>query len=213
MAEFSNVITAFNVDQASRLTGLSTGQLSAWDKVGFFQPEHAETNRRLPFSRVYSFRDIVGLKTLAILRKEHRIPTAKLKEVASRLEHMTKRPWSELKLSVLKKDVVVLDDDGVGVGASDGQIVLIPLRSIIEDVRRDADALRKRPAGTVGKIEKRKFVLHNAARVAGTRIPVTAVKAYLDAGCSTEDVIAAYPDLSRQDVDAVRDYLLRNAAA
>ena len=52
-----------------------------------------------------------------------------------------------------------------------------------------------------------------AARVAGTRIPVTAVKAYLDAGCSTDDVIAAYPDLSRQDVDAVRDYLRRNTAA
>lgn len=213
MGQFSNVITAFNVEQATRLTGLTAGQLSAWDKAGFFQPEHAESDRRLPFSRVYSFRDIVGLKTLAILRTEYHIPLATLKKVASKLEHISARPWSELELSVLKRDVVVIGSDGVAVGACDGQIALIPLRSIIEDLRRDTEALRARRSETIGKIEQRKFVLHNSARVAGTRIPVSAIKAYFDAGCSTEEIIDAYPDLKSEDIEATRSYLSKQSAA
>ncbi len=213
MDQFSNVISAFNIDQASKLTGLAPSQLSAWDKAGFFQPEHAETNRRLPFSRVYSFRDIVGLKTLAILRKEYRIPLATLKKVAAKLEHVSTRPWSELQLSVLKRDVVVIREDGLAVGACDGQIALIPLRSIIEDLRRDTETLKMRRSETVGKIEQRKFVLHNSARISGTRIPVSAIKSYLDAGCSDTDIIDAYPDLSIEDIAAARNYISKQSAA
>jgi len=213
MDQFSNVISSFNIVQASRLTGLSGSQLSAWDKAGFFQPEHAEVNRRLPFSRVYSFRDIVGLKTLAILRNEYRVPLATLKKVASRLEHISTRPWSELQLSVLKRDVVVIDEDGVAVGACDGQIALIPLRSIIDDLRKDTKALRARREETVGKIEQRKFVLHNSARVSGTRIPVSAIKAYLDAGSSDAQIIEAYPDLKSADIEAARNYIAKQSAA
>lgn len=204
MEKLDNVIAAYSAEQAARLTGLSVGQLAEWDKIAFFPPEYAEANRRLPYSRAYSFRDIVGLKTLAVLRKDYRIGLSKLREVADKLAHITSRPWSELKLSVLKGDVVVVGPEGQGVAPRDGQIALIPLKSIIEDLRQKAIDLRQRSAETVGKVERSKFVLHNAQRISGTRIPVSAVKSYIEAGSSDTEIIKAYPDLTLADIAAVR---------
>ena len=73
--------------------------------MGFFHPEHASADRGEAYSRIYSFQDLVGLKTLAILRKVHKVPLWHLKEVAAELEQHVKRPWSEVTLYVLKKRV------------------------------------------------------------------------------------------------------------
>ena len=69
MNEFTTVIRAFSAENVSRLTGLSMSQLIDWDRIGFFRPEHASENRREAYSRIYSFQDVVGLRTLAVLRK------------------------------------------------------------------------------------------------------------------------------------------------
>ena len=66
-----DVIAALTADHVERLTGLSAGQLREWDKTGFFPPAYAFENRLSPYSRVYSFKDVVGLRTLSILRKTH----------------------------------------------------------------------------------------------------------------------------------------------
>ena len=66
-------ILAFSAHQVSRLASLSLSQLSYWDRTSFFSPEYASGYRRSPFSRVYSFRDLVGLYTLALFRKRYRL--------------------------------------------------------------------------------------------------------------------------------------------
>ena len=69
-------IRAFSANHVVHLTGLSHSQLRYWDNTGFFRPRYASENRRSPFGRVYSFQDVVGLRTLGILRKRYGIPVS-----------------------------------------------------------------------------------------------------------------------------------------
>ncbi len=75
---------AFSAAHVERLTGLSPAQLRSWDEAGFFKPEMACEDRRRPYSRVYSFRDVVGLRTIGILMRDYKIPLRELKKTAQR---------------------------------------------------------------------------------------------------------------------------------
>ena len=201
MNQSTNLIKAFSAAHASRLTGLSPRQLANWDRIGFFRPEHACENRREAFSRLYSFQDIVGLRTLAILRKTHKIPLAHLRDVARTLEPMTLRPWSEITLHVLKKSVHFTEPETGRIrGVSDGQYVLLPLESVADDMRREADKLRARAPDKIGQIERHRNVAHNEWVVAGTRIPLRAIRQFADAGYGVADILREYPSLTEADV-------------
>src|SRR5688572_19368755 len=101
----SDVVEAFSADHVVKLTGLSKAQLRYWDNTGFFRPRYA-AEKRLPYNRMYSFRDVVGLRTISMLRKEYQISLQHLRKVAKELSQYKDAPWSELKLYVLGKEVV-----------------------------------------------------------------------------------------------------------
>lgn len=54
----------------------------------------------------------------------------------------------------------------------------------------------------MGQVERHRFVVHNEAVVAGTRIPVSSIRSFADAGYSAEQILREYPSLTRQDIDA-----------
>jgi uncharacterized protein (DUF433 family)/DNA-binding transcriptional MerR regulator len=202
------VLMAFSVDHAARVTKLSKSRLTRWDKLGFFSPELSdEADRGNPYGRVYSFNDLVGLRTLALLTDKYGVPLAELKRVAPELEKRSARPWSELQLAVVKRKVV-FDLDTVPRDA-DGQLIgkFIPLGPIATEVAADAGGLRSRDAAKVGLIERLPFVSHKRPVLAGTRIPTAAVESFLNEGYSDAAIIAEYPSLSRDDIAAVRNYM------
>jgi uncharacterized protein (DUF433 family) len=49
-------------------------------------------------------------------------------------------------------------------------------------------------------------ILHGKPRLKGTRIPVSLVLGHLAAGKTAEDIIAEFPDLTREQVAACLDY-------
>jgi len=202
MMDDRSVLAAFGAEHVERLTGLSRHQLREWDKVGFFAPTYAYENRRLAYSRVYSFHDIVGLRTLAVLSKKHRIPIAELKRVAAKLSKWSDTPWSSLTLYVLNREVHFHNPDtGKIEGAISGQFAAaIPLESVMEDMRRQSDKLRHRGKGDIVKIERHRYTMRNAWVVAGTRIPVTAVYSFADAGYTPKQIVDEYPSLTVSDV-------------
>jgi uncharacterized protein (DUF433 family) len=199
----SNIISAFSAEQAERLTGLSSAQLREWDAAGFFQPSYAAENRRSPYSRVYSFEDLVGLRVLSILRNTHRVSLQHLKAVARKLAQYAPQPWSELTLYVLNKEVHFRNpSDGLVQGAVSGQLAVpVPISSVVEDVKARAEKLRERDKDTVGQVERHRFVVHNEAVVAGTRIPLSTLRSFADAGYSVEEILREYPSLAREDVE------------
>src|SRR5207253_10687382 len=93
-------VVAFTADHVCRLTGLTKRQLSYWDRTGFFPPHYADDNRRRPFSRIYDFRDLVGLRTIALLRNKYNIPFQQLRRAGAWLARHHETPWASLKFYI-----------------------------------------------------------------------------------------------------------------
>jgi uncharacterized protein (DUF433 family) len=155
--------------------------------------------------RVYSFKDVVGLRVIAVLMKEHKISVQHLRKIAQNLLNYTETPWSSLKLMVCKGEVSFIDPaSGRAQGVLSGQYVLVPIIDQIQHVQRATADLSRRRADQIGAMENHRNVVHNARVFAGTRIPVRAVARFLDAGYSVEAIIDEYPSLTSADIEAVK---------
>jgi uncharacterized protein (DUF433 family) len=209
----TSVIRAFNANHVVRLTGLSHTQLRYWDSTGFFRPRYAFESRRSPFSRVYSFQDVVGLRTLSHLRKVHKIPLQQLRKVARQLSEYRDRPWSELILYVLGTEVYFREPETERIRAVlSSQYTLVHLESIIHDLTDEAEKLKHRSREQIGQIERHRFVAHNAWVIAGTRIPTGAIWRFHQAGYSPDKIIREYPPLTRADIRAALQHEEKLAA-
>ena len=209
MDETNNaVISAFSEEQVARLTGLSVHKLRYWDRTKFFLPTYAAENRRVAYSRVYSFMDIAALRVLAVLIHQHNVPLQHLRKVSKQLGAMDNGAWSRTTLYVFNRKVIFDDpEDGRQREIVSGQYMVgIPLETVLSDTRRDIKTLSARSDDQVGRIEKHRNVSHNAAVVAGTRIPVRSIQAFSEAGYSVDQIIEEYPTLTKADVRAALDY-------
>ena len=213
----ASLIRAFSAFHVCRLTGLSLRQLSYWDNTDFFAPYYASENRRSPFSRVYSFEDLVGLRVIAILRNDRRIPLQKLRRIAEQLANYHARPWSGLILYVVGKEVFFKEPESNQIRkvGSPQYTFTIALDAITTDMQSKADALRVRRADQIGQVERHRNVVHNAWTVAGTRIPTKTIWRYHQAGYDAASIIRDYPQLTMSDVTAAishEQHLARKAS-
>lgn len=199
-----NVIRAFSADHVVRLTGLTKRQLAEWDATEFFKPQYAHENRRSPFSRIYSFRDVVGLRVVSVLRNVHHVSMQHLRKVAETLSKKDYAFWGQEILYVLKKEVYFHEPDTQRVrSVLKGQYAVpIPLEPIIGEMKKAAAKLRERTTENIGKIERHRLVMHNAPVIAGTRIPTGAIKRFKEAGYSIDGILKEYPSLTKADVEA-----------
>jgi len=110
-AIMNTVISAFSEDHVERLTGLSVHQLRHWDRTGFFTPAFADENRKVAFSRVYSFKDIASLRVLSVLRNQYGVSLQHLRQVSHKLSHLDDSKWTRTTLYVLKKKVLFTDPE------------------------------------------------------------------------------------------------------
>jgi uncharacterized protein (DUF433 family) len=197
MSEF----LAFTADQVCAVTGLSRGQLRYWDRTDFFV-SHFAYRAGKPFGRIYSFRDLVGLRTIAIFRNEKKIPLQKLRVVGEALKAHGETPWSSLRFYLLGKEVMVGDPEGGApfqpVSGQEG--IRIAVERIATDVRQRVERLRQRRPTQLGQVEKHRHVLHNSPVVAGTRIPTAAIASLKRAGLDVRGILREYPHLTEQDV-------------
>lgn len=112
---------------------------------------------------------------------------------------------TELRFAVQGDNLYFRHPDGMWEGGQrPGQIVLaevILLDEVRADLRRAAAERNREP----GRIVKRRRVHASKPTFAGTRIPVSAVEAFLREGASEEDILAAYPQLTAADIAVVRD--------
>lgn len=211
----NNVIGAFSEENAARLTGLSVGQLRLWDRSAFLKPSYAPENRHLPYSRVYSFRDIVSLRVLGQLRNIYKVPLQHLRKVSQILAHLGDAKWTAATLYVLGKRVVFTDPrTNERKEVVSGQRVFdIPLRVAISDTRKAIQDLNIRGAKETGNIVQTKFVMQNEPVFDRTRIPVAAVQRYLAAGYSADAIIKEFPLLTIEDIVAAQKFILPASAA
>jgi len=198
----ASVIRAFSAFHVCRLTGLSLRQLAYWDNTEFFSPYYSSENRRSPFGRVYSFEDLVGLRVIAILRNDRKIPLQKLRRIAQDLTTYHSRPWSGLVLYVVGKDVFFKEPvtDHIRKVGHPQYTFKVAVDIVTTDMQSKAEALRLRRADQIGRVERHRNIVHNAWRVAGTRIPTKTVWRYYEAGYDTVSIIRDYPQLTAADI-------------
>lgn len=196
-------LLAFTAEHVCRLTNLTARQLGYWDATDFFSPELLDEFKRRPFGRIYSFRDVVGLRTIAILRNRHKVPLQELRRVGAWLRDFHQTPWSALRFGLGGRRVIFYDPT-TSVATEPrgkGQTVLaIALQPIANDMHKAAEKLRERRADQVGQIERHRFVVQNAWVVSGTRIPTQAIWNFHSAGFDFPAIIKEYPRLTNDDI-------------
>lgn len=202
------VVAAFSEEHAERLTGISKAQLRYWDRTGFFRPEFANENRRVAFSRIYSFKDITSLRVLNVLRNQYSVPLQHLRKVREDLAHLSDAKWIATELFVLNKKVVFVEPDTEQYREiiSKQYVIGIPLRVVVTDTEKDVKRLQIRDEDKIGKIERTRHVSHNAVVIAGTRIPVKTIKRFAEDGYSVEQIIKEYPTLTAADIKAAIEH-------
>ncbi|UCZ89848.1 DUF433 domain-containing protein [Gordonia sp. WA4-43] len=194
---------AFPVDLTVTLTGATTAQLSSWrgGKTPLLVPEVARRPRAL-----YSFRDLVALRTVVYLRSE--IPLQRVRKAFQALQEMdlTDHP-SRYQLWTDGVSVFLLLDEDISMDLVHrrGQQMLAGLGDVFAPFRnfRDqevVDFLHPRH-----RLEVRERRLGGWPTVAGTRVPFDVVADLVtDGDVSPEEVSDFYPTVSPADVpDAV----------
>lgn len=219
MANPINVIAAFSEEQTGRLTGVSKYQLRYWDRTNLYTPSYAEENRRMSFSRIYSFKDIVALRVLGVLRNQYNVPAQHLREVSDNLSHFGPDPerWTAAELYVLNRKVIWREPNTRLPQEITSKQYVVPTISLENVVRETRNDLAKRKPGRdpskIGRIDRNKHVNHNRPVLAGTRIPVVAIQRFAEAGYSVDQIIKEYPDLTAEDVQAALNYSDNKSAA
>lgn len=216
MSAQENIIAAFSEEQAERLSGISKAQLRYWDRTDFYRPTYTEGNRRLSFSRVYSFKDIVALRVLNVLRNQYKISLQHLRDVSERLGHLHADPDRriETKLYPLNGRVVWYEQgsDLPQEVASGQYVTAVVLNDVVQATKGAVKSLHApRDASKVGLIEQSRHIVHNAPVIGGTRIPVRAIQRFHEAGYSVEQILKEYPDITERDIEAALAY--RESAA
>lgn len=196
------VITAFTDEQVAKLTGISVGQLRYWDRTDFFRPEFAYEDRREAYSRIYSYVDLVSLKVIARLRKK--VPLQRLRIVKERLKEFSPDLWRGITLWVHGNNVAfVHPDTGEPEEVVSGQKLLkLPLSETLDDLDAGVQQLFQRDTSNVGRIDQQRRIMHNRPVIAGTRIPVSAIRSFHEAGYSIQEIVAEYPSITEKDVRA-----------
>jgi uncharacterized protein (DUF433 family) len=199
----------FSVDQVSRLTGLKKGRLAYWHDTDFYTAEHADDPHR-PFGRVYSFLDLVALRTLSILVNEHHVYLGELRKVAKELSDR-RGDWAGFKFFVGGRKVFWIPRDSseehIRSAHPPGQVEMrVAMDEITRDVRHAVAAAKERSPEEIGKIVRHRNVAQNAPVLAGTRIPTKAVWLFVAEGYDAPAIQRQYPRLTPQDIEAAVDY-------
>jgi uncharacterized protein (DUF433 family) len=192
----------FTEDQAVALAGVTRRQLGYWRETDVFQPQ-IEAD---PEDFLFTFRDLVGLRTLASLRR--RVSLQELRKVGRWLRKNYRDPWSSLRFYIVGRRIQ-FDDPKSGRRLDTlpaGQVVVpIELRQVAKATKGAVLLFLRRSKKDVGQLRKTRGVARSATVVAGTRIPTSAIWSLHERG-GVDGILKEYPTLTRADVEAALSY-------
>lgn len=199
---------AFPADLTSVLTGASIGQLRRWSRTGLLHPEI-----QLRPAALYSFQDLVALRTFVRMRKE--VPLQRIRKAVAKLKDfdLTEHP-AKYRLHTDGESVFFVEDDrSVDLVRKPGQRALLNLEDIFAPfkTRQGAevvDFLRPRP-----HLEVKETRLGGWPTIKATRVGFDSVAKLLDGDeIAPEDVQRFYPSVTAESaVDAKELYDLVTA--
>lgn len=201
-----SVLMAFTRQQIASLSGISTRMLQYWEQTGVFKASYIQDTPRVPFGKIYSFRDLVSLRTLALLRKKYTVPLSELRATTEYLGRHKESPWTDLAIRLYGNHLAFKDPASQGWLTPQGNVYHYAFEIFLDEVSKDSerDARRAMQRGPEhrGQITRNRNVMSNEWVISGTRIPVAAVVSLEATGMSHHEIIAQYPSLVAEDIDA-----------
>jgi uncharacterized protein (DUF433 family) len=197
-------LSAFTTETVSRLTDLSIRQLQHWNRTGFFSPAFADPNTRRPHSRVYSFQDVVGLRTIAKLR-EAGVSLQELKKVRALFAPGQSDQWANRTFYTVGRRVFFTHEDAIVAARPLGQRAepgILKMGPVVADVKASIRQLYVRPKEQIGQITHDRSILGGAPVVAGTRIPTATIAWFHRNGYSPSQILREFPRLTEEDIAA-----------
>jgi uncharacterized protein (DUF433 family)/DNA-binding transcriptional MerR regulator len=192
---------AFPVPEASVLTGASISQLHNWRRTALFLPEVESTNRPM----LYSFRDIVALRSIVKLRQERSLQG--IRRAFSNMPefNLTSHP-SNYSLVDTGSSIVVVQSSGEGI-----DVLAYPGQTVVANMAEIMAPFDGRRGKVVGLLRPRRHLEVRQERLGGwptvenTRVPFDVVAELLvDGSVNPADVHVYYPGVS---AEAARDAL------
>lgn len=113
----------FTADQAIRFTGCTPHQLRYWDKINLVRPAVQATGGRPGVRRLYSFRDVVALRSVRSLLESG----MSLQRVRRAYDYLRKRAGLEehlasLRLTAEGDSILARSDDDIVDALKEGQL-------------------------------------------------------------------------------------------
>lgn len=203
VADDGVLLMAFSAAEVSRLTGLSVDALHRWSKSGLFVPEHKDFG-------LYSFRDVVGLRTMVRL-KDGGLSVQRLRKAGELLRTYHAAPWASLRFYTSGKTLYFGDPKTGEVFSTIplGQKALtinLDLQPIMLDVAGDVRRSRERSSEDFGQLDQKRGVCGGAMRVKGTRIPTSVIWEWHESGASADEILQQYPTLTKLDIAAAIEH-------
>ena len=128
-----------------------------------------------------------------------------IRRVVERLRREYDRPLHQLVFATSGGEIYFQHPDGEWEGdQAKDQIVLQSVIIDLDVVRARIQQDTKRRSEDSGRVERRRKVHGSKQVFAGTRIPVESVQRYLIQGYDATEILAAYPELTVEDVEAAR---------
>jgi uncharacterized protein (DUF433 family) len=207
---------AYTKAQAARLAHASERQISYWANTGIIVPSILHDRTTRPHVYLYSFEDVVGLRTLSILRNHYHLSLQPLRKAGEEIRKLAGKPGSELRFWIRGKELFCSDPDSglvVSAAGTKQSTAKIELEEIASQVNQAVQRLIKRNPADVGSVERNRTIQHNQPVFKGTRVPVYSVTNLLEAGYSTQAILEAFPSLFEGDVRVARHYVDQQVAA
>jgi uncharacterized protein (DUF433 family) len=157
--------------------------------------------------RLYVFQDLVELLVVAeLVRRDFH--TRNIRRVVERLRREYDRPLRQLVFATAGGEIYFQHPDGEWEGdRAKDQIVLQSVIIDLDVVRARIQQDTERRSEDSGRLERRRKVHGSKPVFAGTRIPVESVRRYLRQGYDIPEILAAYPELTAEDVEAARQHM------
>lgn len=193
-------------DRAAEIAGVTRRQADDWDRTGLVRPGVRRRISQRNVVRLYGFSDLVELYTVGQLLRQN-IAFRHIRSLMTYLrEEGVERPLREVVFATHGRDIYFQRADATWAGGQIPDQIMIrqvlPLEEIRKVVRAKAESRRSQE--DIGRIVRLRRVHGSRPVLAGTRIPVEAVAAYLERGYDDSRILRAYPQLDQADIEAVR---------
>lgn len=91
-------------------------------------------------------------------------------------------------------------------GLPDGQVVSVEIEPVAERPPTASPSAEAPPPWWLGRLEVNPVVVPGRLVIKGTRLPAEALVALLEGGRTEQEVLGAHPELTVEDIAAVREY-------